>query len=76
MELLIERGLLKAERVTGLKMDLRGRIRGSARSQKRVILYGRQQQQHIGSRIDYAETVIETKHGTLGLRVQCGREPK
>jgi ribosomal protein S3 len=62
--------------VTGLRMQLSGRINGSSRSQKKVILYGRQQQQHIESVIEYAYERIETKFGTLGLKVQSTREPK
>jgi ribosomal protein S3 len=53
-----------------------GRYNGATRSQKRVVIYGRQQQQHMHSQIEYAMTTIETKYGIMGLKVQRATTPK
>jgi len=63
-------------RIGGLRIQIKGRISGVARKQKRVVVYGRQQQQHLQSLIEYAQDTIETKFGVLGLKVQCAKEVK
>lgn len=63
-------------RIGGLRIQLKGRINGVARKQKRVFVYGKQQQQHLHSQIGYAFNTIETKFGVLGMKVQCAREYK
>jgi len=63
-------------RIGGLRIQLKGRINGVARKQKRVFVYGKQQQQHLYSLINYTQNTVETKFGVLGLKVQCAREYK
>ncbi|MBS0186387.1 MAG: hypothetical protein JSS34_08765 [Proteobacteria bacterium] len=76
MKAVIDRNEKSNSRITGLKLEIRGRVNGSLRSQKKVAVYGRQQQQHTGSVIEMTKKSIETKYGTLGLRVQRATEPK
>jgi len=53
MEGTVDRSILNSNRVTGLKMELRGRVNGVPRSQRKVVVYGRQNQQHTGAMIEY-----------------------
>ncbi len=76
MKAIIDKSIRNKNRIAGLRMQISGRVNGSARSQKKVVIYGRQQQQHTQSLIDYAYTAIETKYGTIGLKVQTAQEPK
>ena len=57
-------------------MELRGRVNGAARAQKKVVQYGHLFQQHTHSLIEYSAETMITKYGVLGLRVQCGKENK
>jgi len=74
MKAIIDQSQRNRNRITGVRMAISGRISGAARSQKRVIRYGRQQQQHTTSYIEYAYRTIETKYGTMGVKVQCAKE--
>lgn len=76
MKAIIDKGQRNQNRTTGLRMQLSGRYNGATRSQKRVVIYGRQQQQHMHSQIEYAMTTIETKYGIMGLKVQRATTPK
>ena len=60
------------KKVVGLKTQLVGRIRGSTRSRKMVYTWGNQGQQDRLRRIEYTAGTIQTRYGTLGLKVQCG----
>ena len=61
-------------RVAGITMSLYGKIKGKERATKKVIKVGRQRQSNRRSRMTGSRGAIQTKHGVLGLRVQCGIE--
>lgn len=52
---------------------VKGRIRGMNRKRKKVEQYGKQNQQDRLSRIEYGAGVINTKYGTLGVKVQSAQ---
>ena len=74
MKAIIDREQTGERRIAGVTMVLVGKIKGKDRASKRVIKVGRQRQQNRRSRITADCSAIQTKHGTLGLRVQCGVE--
>jgi len=76
MKGIVDKSIRNRNRITGLRMEINGRVNGAARRQKKVERYGRQQQQHTLSYIEYAQETIETKYGTVGLKVQCAKEPE
>lgn len=76
MEAQLDKSTRRRTRIAGLKLELRGRINGATRSQKKTVQYGRQDQQHTQTQIEYATETIITKYGTLGLKVQSMREQK
>lgn len=59
------------KKVVGLVTQLNGRIRGSTRSRKLVYTWGKQGQQDRLRRIDYTAGAINTRYGTLGVKIQC-----
>ena len=57
----------------GVRVVVKGRIRGMNRKRKKVVQYGKQNQQDRLSRIEYGAGVINTKYGTLGVKVQSAQ---
>ena len=61
-------------RVKGVEMQIIGRIKGANRASRKVIKQGRQDQQDRQSQITEGRGTIQTKFGTIGIRVQCALE--
>jgi len=59
------------KKIVGLVTQLNGRIRGSSRSRKLVYTWGKQGQQDRLRRIDYSAGAVNTRYGTLGVKIQC-----
>ncbi len=57
--------------IAGLSSQLIGRIRGSNRSRKKVTIWGNLGQQDRLRRILTNSTAINTRYGTLGIKVVC-----
>lgn len=76
MKAQIDREQMGEQRLKGLKIVVKGRIRGGNRKQKKVVQYGKQNQQDRLSRIDQGAGVINTRYGTLGIKVQSAKERK
>lgn len=74
MKAQIDKGIIGEQRIKGLKLEMKGRIRGKDRKQKKVARYGGQDQQDILSRIDYAMGEVRTKYGVMGIKVQSAKE--
>jgi len=56
--------------ISGFTTKVEGRIRGSSRSRKLVYVWGKQGQQDRLRRIQYHSTALNTRYGTLGIKVQ------
>lgn len=74
MKARIDKGIVGEQRIKGIKIEMKGRIRGKDRKQKKVARYGGQDQQDILSRIDYAAGEVRTKYGVMGIKVQSAKE--
>ena len=74
MKAQIDKELVGEQRIKGIKIVVKGRIRGKDRKQKRITRYGEQDQQNKLSRIDYVSGQVRTKHGVLGVKVQSAKE--
>ncbi len=59
----------KTKKIKGLTIQMKGRINGSLRKKKIVAIYGNIKQPHKYSNIDYSDTPIQTKFGTIGIKV-------
>lgn len=70
----IEKEQIGRQRMKGIKIEVKGRLRGSNRRRKKVMQYGRQNQQDRRSRIEQGAGVIYTKYGILGMKVQSAKE--
>lgn len=58
----------------GIEMQVIGRIKGANRATKKVIRIGKQGQQDRRSRIELGEGAVNTKYGTLGIKVKRATE--
>ena len=76
MKALIDKEQMGEQRIKGIKIIVKGRIRGGNRKQKKVAQFGEQNQQDVLSRIEYGSGQIRTKYGTLGVKVQSAKERK
>lgn len=76
MKAQIDKEQIGEQKMKGLKIIIKGRIRGGNRKQKKVVQYGKQNQQDRLSRIDYGAGEIRTRYGTLGVKVQSAKERK
>ena len=74
MKARIDKGIVGEQRIKGIKIEMKGRIRGKDRKQKKVARYGGQDQQDILSRIDYAAGEVRTRYGVMGIKVQSAKE--
>ena len=64
--------VLKGKKViAGFSSQLIGRIRGSNRSRKKVLFWGNLGLQDRLRRIQTKSTAINTRYGTLGVKVIC-----
>ena len=73
MKARIDREQIGKRKVRGVRVVVKGRLRGMSRKRKRVAEFGKQSQQDRLSRIDYGAGVIYTKSGTIGVKVQSGQ---
>ena len=62
--------------IKGIHMEIAGRIKGVNRALKKVIKMGKQNQQDRQSEIGLGAGGVNTKYGTLGVKVQCATERK
>lgn len=76
MKAQIDREQTGEQRTKGLKITVKGRISGNSRKRKKVLQFGRQDQQERLSRIEVGEGEIRTKHGVLGVKIQRAKERK
>ena len=74
MKAQIDREQTGEQRVGGVKIEIAGRIRGANRAGKKVKKEGRQRQQDRLSRIELGAGPINTRYGTLGVKVQSAKE--
>jgi len=58
------------KKVKGVEMQIVGRIKGANRASKKEIKYGKQNQQDRVSKIDQGAGGINTKYGTVGIRIK------
>lgn len=70
----IEKEQIGRQRMKGIKIEVNGRLRGSNRRRKKVMRYGRQNQQDRRSRIEQGAGIIYTKYGIIGMKVQSAKE--
>lgn len=73
MKAQIDREIVGEQEIKGLRIQMKGRIRGKDRKQKKVARYGEQNQQNILSRIDYGAGEVRTKYGVMGIKVQSAK---
>lgn len=73
MKAQIDKEQVGGRKMKGIKIVVKGRLRGSNRKKKKVLQYGRQNQQDRLSRIEQGAGAIMTKHGTLGVKVQSAK---
>ncbi len=74
MKAQIDKEQMGEQRIKGIKIIVKGRIRGGNRKQKKVVQYGQQNQQDRLSRIELGAGEIRTRYGTLGVKVQSAKE--
>lgn len=74
MKAQIDREQTGEQRTKGIKITVKGRIRGRNRKRKKVIQIGRQDQQDRLSRIDEGRGEIRTRYGVMGIKVQRAKE--
>lgn len=74
MKAQIDKEQIGGQRMKGIKIVVKGRLRGSNRRKKKVMQYGRQNQQDRLSRIEQGGGAIRTKYGTIGVKVQSAKE--
>lgn len=74
MKAKIDYEIVGKRKVVGVRVAIKGRLRGMSRKRKRVVQYGKQLQQNRVSRISYGAGVIYTKYGTIGVKVQSVSE--
>lgn len=56
----------------GIKLEIKGRLRGINKAASFKISYGKIRTQSLGLNIDYSEKPIQTKWGILGLKIYLG----
>jgi ribosomal protein S3 len=61
----------RRKKVIGIVTQLVGRIRGSNRSRKLVYTWGKLAQQDRLHRIDYSAGAINSRYGSLGIKILC-----
>mgnify|MGYP002655003577 CR=1 FL=1 len=61
-------------RIKGVVMEMVGRVRGAGRARRKLIKRGRQDQAERYSRITEGRGVVQSKYGTVCIRVQCAIE--
>lgn len=74
MKAKIDYEIVGKRKVIGVRVAIKGRLRGMSRKKKRVVQYGKQLQQDRVSRISYGAGVLYTKYGTIGVKVQSVSE--
>nr|YP_009495492.1 ribosomal protein S3 [Toxarium undulatum]AWQ64139.1 ribosomal protein S3 [Toxarium undulatum] len=59
----------KFKKINGIKIEIKGRINGRRRSNKRIIKLGRISLRSFQTNINYYHSISYTKNGTLGIKV-------
>lgn len=59
----------KISKMKGIKIKVKGRLNGKARSVSKTILIGEMPVQNLTAKIDYSESISYTSNGTFGVKV-------
>lgn len=66
----------KISKIKGIKVKVKGRLNGKARSVSKTILIGEMPVQTLTAKIDYSESISYTSNGTFGVKVWIATSDK